>query len=393
MPYIITIRKEISSVTANPMIAQVESLPDLIRGELDALDARVRRLLDHNECLSVKRIVTTGCGDSHMASVATELAFEELAGIPTEPMTAMQAARYGVTYQPKAFPRNPLVLGISVSGTVARTREAVTIAREEGALTVAITANPAAPLGQAAEKVLDCSTPPFPDAPGVRSYRISLLALYLLAIRLAEVGGRMSQDEANALRRELKDTAGAIEATLEAIHGRTRELAEAVADRKNFVFVGDGPSYATALFSAAKLIEAAGRHAMGQETEEWSHLQYFVNVDTDTPTFVISPAARGHSRVVELMEPMKRIGRTVIAVVPEGDKTIAPQSDWVLPVVGHVREIFTPMVYAVAGELFAAHLSDVVGESFFRGFADVYADGGNSIRTSRVIDRSELQRR
>jgi len=380
-------------MTENTMVAQVESLPDLIREELDPLDARVRRVLDHNECLSVKRVVITGCGDSHMAGIATELAFEELAGIPTEPMRAMQMARYGAIYQPKAFAKNPLVLGISVSGTVARTREAIAMARAEGALTIAITANPDAPLAQTAEKMLDCTIPDFVPSPGVRSYRISLLALYLLAIRLAEVGGKMTQDEANAMRQELKGTADAIEATIEACNARIRELAEAVAEQKNFVFVGDGPNLATSYFGAAKVIEAAGRHAMGQDTEEWAHLQYFVNVDTDTATFVTSPGGRGHGRVAELVEPMNRIGRTLVAVVPEGDDAIAPHADWVLPVVGNVREIFTPMVYAVAGELFAAHLSDVVGEPFFRRFSGVYDSaqtGGNTIRNSRVIERSEL---
>ena len=85
--------------------------------------------------------------------MAAKLAFDELAGIPTEPMRAMEAARYGAIYQPKSFPGNPLTLGISVSGTVARTREAMAIARAEGALTVAITANPDAPLAQAAENI------------------------------------------------------------------------------------------------------------------------------------------------------------------------------------------------------------------------------------------------
>jgi len=375
------------------MIAQVESLPGMIRDELDTLDARVRRLMDHNEYLSIKRVVITGCGDSHMAGLATELAFETLSGIPTEPMTAMQAARYGLPYQPKSFPRNPLVLGISVSGTVARTREAVAIARAEGALTVAITATPDAPLAQAAEKMLDCTVPDFAFAPGVRSYRVSLLSLYLLAIRLAEIHGRLTQEEANALRQELKGTADAIEATIEAVNTRTRQLAEAVADQKEFVFTGDGPNFATALFGAAKVIEAAGRHAIGQDTEEWAHLQYFVNVDTQTPTFLISPGARGHSRVAELVEPVKRVGRILVAVVPQGDEAIAPQADWVLPVVGNVREIFSPMVYAVAGELFAAHLSDVVGEPFFRGFSDVYdveKHGGKTIRNSQVIERGAL---
>ena len=374
-----------STMSAANMIAQVESLPELIRSEFDRLDAVARRLLNHNECLSVKRIVIAGCGDSHMAGVAAELSFEQLAGIATEPMTAMQAGRYGAPYFDAMFPRNPLVLGISVSGTVARTREALVLARKQGALTVAITANPDAPLAGVAERVFYCKVPDFAPAPGVRSYRVSLLALYLLAIRLAEVRGRMTQDQASAVRQQLKGTADAIEATLQANRDRIRALAEATAKQSQFVFVGDGPNYATALFSAAKVIEAAGRHAMGQDTEEWAHLQYFVSVDPATPTFIISPGGRGHDRAAELAEIMKRVGRTVVAVVPEGDQTIAGAADWVLPVVGQVPEIFSPMVYAVAGELFAAQLSDVVGDPPFRRFSGAY-QYGNTIQTSAVLE-------
>ena len=371
---------------AKNIVAQVKSLPELIRSEFETLDMRVRRLLNHNECLSVKRIVITGAGDSHMAGVAAALAFEQNAGIPTEPMTAMQAARYGTPHFEKLFPRNPLTIGISVSGTVARTREALALARNEGALTVAVTANPNSPLAEVADLILDCTVPDFAPAPGVRSYRVSLLMLYLLAIRLAEVSGRLTQDQAGQMREQLKGTGDAIEATIQAVEERSRELATAVAEQTNFVFVGDGPNYATALFSAAKVIEAAGRHAMGQDTEEWAHLQYFVNVDPATPSFIISPAGRGHGRAVELVEVMRRIGRTVIAVVPEGDEQIAAGADWVLPVVGEVPEVFSPMVYAVAGELFSAYLSQAVDEPPFRGFADVYEPGGITIRNSAVID-------
>jgi glucosamine--fructose-6-phosphate aminotransferase (isomerizing) len=372
----------------NNMIAQVESLPTLIREEFQTLDARVRRILNHDELLSVKRVIIEGCGDSHMAGIATELAFEQLAGVPTEPMTAMQAGRYAAPYIDTSFPRNPLVLAISVSGTVARTREALQLLRQRDALGIAITANPDSPLAGAAEKVLDCTVPDFAPAPGVRSYRVSLMMLYLLAIRLGEVRGRYSQDEANALREELKGTADAIEATIEAVHDRTRQLAEEYAGENSYVFLGDGPNYATALFSAAKVIEAAGRHAMGQDTEEWAHLQYFASVETGTPTFIISPGYRAHGRAAELLGQMGRIGRARVAVVPEGDEAVAPLADRVLPVHGTTREAFTPMVYAVAGELFAAHLSDVVGEPPFRRTTAAY-EQGNDIRISQVLDSLE----
>lgn len=375
---------------AKNIIAQVESLPELIRTELETLDMRARRILNHNELLSVKRVVIEGCGDSHMAGLAAELAFEQVAGIPTEPMTAMQAARYGTPYFEKMFPRNPLVIGISVSGTVARTREALALARKEGALTIAVTANPDAPLAGVAELVFDCKVPDAPPAPGVRSYRVSLMVLYLLAIHLAEVNGRLTQDQANAMRGQLNAAADAIEATTAAVMETSRELAKTLKDQPNYVFVGDGPNYATALFSAAKVIEAAGRHAMGQDTEEWAHLQYFVNTDPSTPTFLISPNRRGHARMAELVEVMKRVGRTVVAVVPEGDTAIASGADWVLPVAGDTPEIFSPMVYAVPGEIFSAHLSQAIGEPPFRAFSGAYSEAaGNTIRTSAVVESVE----
>jgi glucosamine--fructose-6-phosphate aminotransferase (isomerizing) len=319
-----------------------------------------------------------------MAGLAAELAFEQIAGIPTEPMRAMKSGRYAAPYTGSHYPHNPLVIGISVSGTVSRTREALGLFAQKGLPTIALTGNPESPLAQLADKVLDCTIPEFPFAPGVRNYRMSLLALYLLAIRLGEVQDRYSQNEAKKLRQDLLSTAEAIEATAEAVNQKTLELAKAVAEEKSFVYVGDGPNFATALFGAAKVIEAAGSHAMGQESEEWAHLQFFTSVDTTTPTFLISPGYRGHHRVGDLMAPLKRIGRITVAIVPEGDQVVGPHADWVLPVIGDIREAFTPMVYPVATELFAGHLSDVTGEPIFRSANPRY-DPKIDARTTEII--------
>jgi glucosamine--fructose-6-phosphate aminotransferase (isomerizing) len=372
----------------NTMIAQVVSLPEMIRSEFETIDKRVRLLMNHDECLSVKRVVITGCGDSHMAGLAAELAFEQIAGIPTEPMRAMKGGRYAAPYVLSHYPQNPLVVGISVSGTVARTREAVQLFAQQGRPTVAITGNPDSPLAQASDKVIDCNIPEYPFAPGVRSYRMSLLALYLLAIRLGEVQDRYSQNEAKVLRQNLLRTADAIEATIEAVNEKTLELAKAVADEKSYVFIGDGPNFSTALFGAAKVIEAAGVHAMGQESEEWAHLQYFTDVEATTPSFLISPGYRGHERVGDLTEPLERLGRISVAIVPEGDQVVAPHVDWVLPVHGDIPEAFTPMVYPVATELFSAHLSDVIGKPFFRSDNAAY-NLNNDIRNTEIITKIE----
>jgi glucosamine--fructose-6-phosphate aminotransferase (isomerizing) len=166
----------------NSMIAQVYSLPALIRESFEVFDDAARRTLDHKLCLSLKRLFVTGCGDSHYASLGSELAFETLAGVPTEPMSALQFARYAVGYLPPTAPGTNLVIGVSVSGEVARMAEALRLARQAGTGTMALTATLGSRVADAAERVFLSSTPPFPDppgvhTPGVRSYLANQLAL------------------------------------------------------------------------------------------------------------------------------------------------------------------------------------------------------------------------
>jgi glucosamine--fructose-6-phosphate aminotransferase (isomerizing) len=380
------------------MINQVYSLPDVIRESFQVFDDNVRNTLDHSVCLAVKRLFVTGCGDSHHASLCSELAFESLAGVPTEPMTALQFARYAVGFLPETGPGTNLVIGISVSGEVVRTLEALNLARQAGALPVALTATPGSRIHQAGEKALFSTIAPFPEpadvhTPGVRSYTANQLVLYLVAIRLGEVRGHLSSSEATALRKELLSLAEVAARTIETCDPLARQLAEKWADAQEFVFAGAGPNYGTALFSAAKVLEASGDPALGQEMEEWGHLQYFARA-VATPTFFITSGQRDLTRAKEIAVAAKMIGRRVAVITgPEG-KPVADQAEAVFPLPGSIRELFSPLISAIPGELFAAYRSEVLGEPFFRNFSggrSTEGGGGISrIRTGELIH--EVQR-
>jgi glucosamine--fructose-6-phosphate aminotransferase (isomerizing) len=370
----------------NSMLSQVHSLPGLIRESIDAFDDAVRRTFDHSLCLSLKRLILTGCGDSHHAALGSEMAFERLAGVPTEPMTAMQFARYAAGSLPDTGPGTNVVVGISVSGEVSRTLEALNMARQMGATTVALTATLESRAARAAEHALLSAAAPFPDppgvhTPGVRSYAANQLMLYLLAVRLAEVRGKIVSADAAAIRGELRALAEAAERTIAACDPLAQSLAGEFGDAQEFVFVGAGPNFGTALFSAAKVLEASGDAALGQEPEEWAHLQYFAR-SVDTPTFFISAGQRDLSRAVEAAVAAKAIGRRVVAVAPASAKTLAEVADRTLPLADGWREMFSPLIAGIPGELFAAHRSDAVGEPFFRSFG-----GGRSQENGGGISR------
>jgi glucosamine--fructose-6-phosphate aminotransferase (isomerizing) len=379
----------------NGMVEQIHSIPGLIRGVARSYDEAVRNSVDHMLSLSVKRVYLTGCGDSHHASLGAEMAFEHIAGIPTEALTSMQYARYAAQFMPKSEPGTNLVIGTSVSGEVSRTLEALLLGKKYGATTIAMTATPGSRIGRAAEIMIDTTQPPFQDppgvhVPGVRSYVANQIGLLLVAIRLGEVRGRILTSEADKLRKEIELLGDAAEKTIAACDEIARKMAEEWKDAREFVFVGGGPNFASALFSAAKVLEASGDSALGQDTEEWGHLQYFAR-QADTPTFLISAGDRDLSRMTEIAVAARQVGRRVAAVVPASASSITASAHSVLPLAEGVREMFAPVISAIPGSLFAAYRSDAIGEPFFRNFTGGRStEGGGGISRIRTSDTEGL---
>jgi glucosamine--fructose-6-phosphate aminotransferase (isomerizing) len=131
------------------------------------------------------------------------------------------------------------------------------------------------------------------------------------------------------------------------------------------IWLGSGPSYGTAIFSAAKVVEASAVFAVGQDLEEWWHVERFA-FPSDMPTFIIAPPGRSYWRSKDLAKVAKQMGRRVAAVVKSDDQEIAPLADFVLPVAGEVREEFSPLVYHVAATLFASYLTENLGRKLFQ---------------------------
>ena len=375
------------------MLKQILSLPDLIAEQVPLLDMRVRAAFTHNELLSIKEIVFTGCGDSYFAGMAARHFFQRVCNISTRALPALEASRYDLVDYKSQFPKNPLVMATSVTGKVIRTIEAINITKEQNGLAVGITGNPEGPFAAACEKIIDCYLPPLPHSPGVRSYRMSMLVMYLLGIHLAEVKAIISQRDAGVLRDRLKETADRLAETIKLSQKKAEDLANTFREVKYFVFIGDGTNNATAYFSAAKITEACGLIAVPQNAEEWAHLQYFENTFPDAPTFVISNEHRGYPRILELLEPMRRIGRRIVAITPPDCKELTSFADYVLPVTAKVDDLFSPIVYAAGGELFASYLADAVKATYFRENLDNYKNFNNTIYTNQLLNKADFKKR
>jgi glucosamine--fructose-6-phosphate aminotransferase (isomerizing) len=318
----------------------------------------------------IERIVVCGCGDSHHASVGLSMGFSILTPPICWPARSMNAARY-LLPQLRGNAKKTLVIGISVSGEVARTVEALEMANHLNAETLAFTGNPEGSLGQTAGNAMMFQGPPLPHGPGLISYLTSLLMGYALIAHMShqQISERLDQ----AIKKLIDHAEDWVE---------ERWLAgERFADQSKdgtCVFLGSGPVFGSALFSAAKLLEASGEYAWGQDIEEWAHLEYF-GAEAGMRTWLLSAGGRSLTREIEVQSAANAIGRSW------------HQDRWDLldPEFKDLNEILSPLVLWAGPCGYASRRTEIREEVPFRNFGggrDRKEGGGASrIRSSERL--------
>ena len=363
------------------MREQITSQPALLRDIVEPAAQQVELALREVQPQRWRAVYTAGCGDSYYAGLACEMAFAQFCRLPVKALAAMPFARYEAAVA--ATPSG--VFGISNSGEVARSIEAVALARSAGLDTVAVTGRQDSGIAREAAATVAVPIAPMGRAPGIRSYTVQLVSLLLCAIRIGELRQVLTPADGDGWRQRLATVADAMDAAIQAADGPARRAAELLGGADDWVFLGSGPSYATALFSAAKLVESCGANAWGQDIEEWAHIQYF-NAQERTPTCLIAPPGRSLDRALELFPHLKSVGRHTLAVTSVDPATLPVAADTFLPVPVAVPEPLTPLAYCLAGELLACHLAEIRNTGFFQPTGGA-SGAGDRLRESRIRRR------
>jgi glutamine---fructose-6-phosphate transaminase (isomerizing) len=360
-------------LTVDDLLSEIRNQPRVIDGVLEASKERLRAALDRDAIKNVRRIYITGCGDSYYAGLAARFAMERWTGISVEPIEAMEFARY---HAEAAGPDSALI-AISNSGKAMRTVEAAAAATRHGLLSIAVTGNDASPLADAARVILNqqvkrdgvsLTMPANLEGKqmrgffGMANYVATLTMLFAFAAYVGEIRGHRSTKEAENLRDSVRRTAETIAATIESLVGPAEHLAKETPVCEP-IFIGSGPSHASALFFAAKMYELPRVNASSSLLEEWAHEQFFIT-SSKIMAFFIAPPGRSESRALELMPIAKQFGATTVAVTEVGSCTAA-LADLSLLVAGTTPEELTPFVYCVPAQLYAAFLAQERGRPAF----------------------------
>lgn len=321
--------------------------PEKIRATLDIEGPNIRSAAANFSHTPIDRVVMAGCGDSLAVMIAVRALYESLLGIPCEPIQALDFSYY------YALPINPrtLVILLSSSGVTTRVVEALLLAKANGAQTLALSNTPGSALMVEAEQrvLVHAERKGWPT----QSSTAAMAVLYQFGLELARQLGQRPAGEINRLEEILHATPNAIAEVLELHNAGMASLAEELAAQPLYLYAAGGPSYASALFGAAKVKECSPDHAIAIPLEEYHH---YNSQKAGEPLFLIAPDGPSVPRALDTAREGKRIGGRIYSLVSKGNDLLKDTSDacFYLPV---MDEQFAPMVYTIPLQLFAYHVA------------------------------------
>lgn len=357
----------------NVLAQQIEMVDEYIVNHwpLASLEAQKISFVGRN----ISHILIGGCGDSHHAALGLELAFGALTGSEVRAQEALKLARYAPLLTGQDL-ESCLVIGISNSGEVARTIEAIEIWNEAGAQTLAYTSDIDSTLAHAAQHSLVLPSIDIPHGPGLLSYIGSLLLGY------ATIEYSFGEDNSHRISQLIGQLPALLSKWVPSEIKRGEQFAANVSDGIA-VFIGSGSAHGSAHFGAAKVVEAVGERSWAQDVEEWAHLEYFCD-PADMPTILLSAKGRANSRELEIFHAMEVLGRSILRSEWGGGKDWSPME----------REVLAPLALWAAPCAYASARSEMLAAEPFRGFRggrDRREGGGASrIRSSKRLSLDGL---
>lgn len=311
---------------------------------------------------NIDKVFVTGCGDSYFAGIACREAFLRLAKLPCQVHQAMEFSRY---ICPVEVDSNSLVLTISASGKVARTRECALRASQVGAISVAVTSNNNTPVAKVADRAFVVDIPNVIGmAPGTRSYCASQLALICMAIALGQERKCINEAHIAKLLSDIAQIGRSVTATVD----NNSELISKYVDYyfkegcanmpKLYHILGSGPNSATAQFGSMKLLESCSFTAIPTGIEEWAHSQYFTT-DINTHVIFVAPKGESRDRALEVLKAVSVVDGKSIVICQEDDHQLRAAADisFCISTEGDIAEWLSHLIYAVPLEMLALALS------------------------------------
>lgn len=297
----------------------------------------------------IHKIYTVACGTSYYSGLVGKFLIESIARVPVEVEYASEFRYYNPIVN-----QHTAVLSITQSGETADTLAASEQAREQGATLWSIVNAIGSQSMRLADGYIAMKAGPEIGVASTKAYTTSIVNQYLLACLLGQLRGVLTAEQ---LRQHVQDLAKLPHLTGRVLdHDREYEqLAHHFVKATDFLFIGRGINYPTALEGALKLKEISYIHAEGYPAGEMKHGPIAL-IDETMPVIAIATQDSLYEKMVSQIQQAKARGGVVIAVATEGDEAIKQEADYVL-YVPETPPLLSPVVNVMPLQLLSYHIA------------------------------------
>jgi glucosamine--fructose-6-phosphate aminotransferase (isomerizing) len=300
------------------------------------------------ELLKFDNILITACGTSWHSALIGEHMLESLARIPVE-----------VEYASELRYRNPIVtdktlcIVISQSGETADTLAAMREAKARGAQTYGIVNVVGSTIARESDGGIYVHAGPEIGVASTKAFTSQVIALLLFTLKLARLRNLSMVDG-----KEIIDQMLALPEKIQSILDRADEIeviAEEFKNAQNFLYLGRGYSFPTALEGALKLKEISYIHAEGYPAAEMKHGPIAL-IDENMPVLFITPHDSVFDKVVSNVQEVKARGGRVIAITTRDEEVLHGKLDYEFRI-PETKDMLTPVLASVPLQLLAYYIA------------------------------------
>lgn len=331
---------------------QPRTITDCIRGRINVEGTNVvlSGILDNKErFLNARRIIFVACGTSWHAGLIGEYLFEDLCGIEVKVEYASE-----FRYRNPVIHSDDVVIAISQSGETADTLAAIELAKSKGAFVYGICNVVGSSIARATHSGTYIHVGPEIGVASTKAFTGQVTVLVMMAMMLAKMKGLIDEEKYREVLRGLIAMPDNIKEVLDQ-HEHIQSVASIFTYARNFLYLGRGCNYPTAMEGALKLKEISYIHAEGCPAAEMKHGTIAL-IDQEMPTIVIATNGSVYEKTISNIQEIKARGGKVIVIVTEGDCIVAEMADYCIWI-PKTAECLTPLLSSIPLQLFAYYIA------------------------------------
>ena len=330
---------------------QPKAIRDTLLGRVAVGQPTVFDDLDYDKIKHIHDIFIVACGTAYHAGLVGKAVIERLSGVPVDVDVASE-----FRYRDPIMDENTLLVVISQSGETADTLAALRLAQERGAQVVAVTNVVGSTAAREADFVFYTHAGPEIAVASTKAYTSQLIAMYTLALFLAENRGKISADDAEALKADLLNLPKQVSRVL-AQELELKRLGKKLVDQHDIYYLGRGMDYAVAQEGSLKLKEISYIHSETYAGGELKHGPIAL-IEDGTVVVCVSTSERLQSKMESNIREVVTRGAYVIGVIADEFDDAGFDDIFRLP---RVRELLSPVVSIIPLQLLSYYVSIAKG--------------------------------